>query len=116
MPRYVGLTLEGLGDNLIPRQRFHGVPWALYATNASQVNDFNHRSLQPRRSVSGPARVAGLTVNGNATVSGSAVAPVTHHGWQYLEQAMSSDRPDTWYSFSIVSDQSGRVLHQWCPV
>ncbi len=37
-PRYIGLTLVGQGDELIPRQRLHGVPWALYATNAADAD------------------------------------------------------------------------------
>lgn len=32
-PRYIGIAL-GEEAELIPRQRVHGVPWALYATNA----------------------------------------------------------------------------------
>jgi hypothetical protein len=38
-PRYIGITLNS-GTELIPRQRLHGVPWALYATTASRANDF----------------------------------------------------------------------------
>ncbi len=37
-PRYIGLTLVGQGNELIPRQRLHGVPWALYATNAANAD------------------------------------------------------------------------------
>ena len=37
-PRYIGITLVGQGDELIPRQRLHGVPWALYATNAADAD------------------------------------------------------------------------------
>ena len=33
-PRYLGVTLEGQGGELIPRQRLHSAPWALYATHA----------------------------------------------------------------------------------
>ena len=37
-PRYIGITLVGQGNELIPRQRLHGVPWALYATNAADAD------------------------------------------------------------------------------
>ncbi len=72
-PRYLGLTLEGQ-DSELTRQRFHGVPWALYATNASQADDFTVAGQLTATTItaSGPASVAGLTVNGNATVGGNA--------------------------------------------
>jgi microcystin-dependent protein len=38
-PRYIGITLVGQGAELIPRQRLHGVPWALYATNADNATN-----------------------------------------------------------------------------
>ena len=37
-PRFIGLTLVGQGGELIPRQRLHAVPWAIYATNAANAN------------------------------------------------------------------------------
>lgn len=64
MPRYIGITLEP-DEELIPRQRVHGVPWALYATNASYA--MTSTTLVP------DATVSGLTVNGNMTADGLTV-------------------------------------------
>jgi len=74
-PRYIGITLVGQGDELIPRQRLHAVPWAMYATNASQAVDFNVTGLFTATSIhaSGDAAVnGGLSVTGTVTVDGAA--------------------------------------------
>ena len=71
-PRYIGITLEGQGDELIPRQRLHAVPWAIYATNASQAVDFlvsgklgiGTASPTARLHVNGGINAASLDVNG----------------------------------------------------
>jgi hypothetical protein len=62
-PRYIGITLVGRGGELMPRQRIHAVPWAIYATNASQAADFT---------VSGDA-----TVNGNITATTASIGTAT---------------------------------------
>jgi hypothetical protein len=64
-PRYVGITLYGSSE-IIPRQRVHGVPWALYATNAAQAADFTASgNLVVSRSV---------TVGGGVQVAGNVTA------------------------------------------
>ena len=71
-PRYIGITLDG-GDELIPRQRLHGVPWALYATHASEAADF---------AVSGALTAGSVNVTGDIGWSGhlstiTYTAPIT---------------------------------------
>jgi hypothetical protein len=70
-PRYVGLTLANQSGELIPRQRVHGVPWALYATNASQATDFT---------ASGNIATANLTASGNIAAANLNAASLTVGG------------------------------------
>ena len=44
-PRFIGLTLVGQGNELIPRQRLHAVPWAIYATNAGNATNADNADL-----------------------------------------------------------------------
>ena len=62
MPRYIGIQLDDTAE-LIPRQRIHGVPWALYATNAMTAT-----TLVPNATING---LNGLVVNGNLSASGN---------------------------------------------
>lgn len=36
-PRYIGITLNN-GEEILPRERIHGVPWALHATHAANAS------------------------------------------------------------------------------
>jgi C-terminal domain of apextrin len=60
MPRYIGIQLDDAAE-LIPRQRLHGVPWALYATNAMTAT-----TLVPNATING---LNGLAVNGSISAS-----------------------------------------------
>ncbi len=56
-PRFIGITLNS-GSELTPRERVHGVPWAIHATNALSATN---------------ATNAGFATNaGNATTAGNA--------------------------------------------
>ena len=46
-PRFIGITLVGQGGELKQRQRVHGVPWALYATNADLLDGQDANALVP---------------------------------------------------------------------
>jgi hypothetical protein len=71
MPRYIGIQLDDTAE-LIPRQRLHGVPWALYATNAMTAT-----TLVPNATING---LNGLAVNGNVTVTGKVTSAPTASG------------------------------------
>lgn len=71
-PRYIGITLVGQGDELSPRQRLHAVPWAMWATRAMTAT-----TLVPNATVNG---LNGLTVNGDATVTGKVTSAPTASG------------------------------------
>ena len=76
-PRYIGITLVGQGEELIPRQRLHGVPWALYATNASQANDFTvSGTITATNATIGSATVTTATL-GTATIDSATVTTAT---------------------------------------
>jgi len=66
MPRYIGIQLDDAPE-LIPRQRLHGVPWALYATNAMTAT-----TLVPNATING--------LNGNVTVTGKVTSAPTAGG------------------------------------
>jgi len=71
MPRYIGIQLDDTPE-LIPRQRLHGVPWALYATNAMTAT-----TLVPNATING---LNGLAVDGNVTVTGKVTSAPTASG------------------------------------
>ncbi len=64
MPRYIGIQLDEAAE-LIPRQRIHGVPWALYATNAMTAT-----TLVPNATVNGLVVDGNLSASGNLAVTG----------------------------------------------
>jgi len=71
MPRYIGIQLDDAPE-LIPLQRLHGVPWALYATNAMTAT-----TLVPNATING---LNGLAVDGNVTVTGKVTSAPTASG------------------------------------
>ncbi len=119
-PRYIGLTLVGQGDELIPRQRLHGVPWALYATNASQANDFTvSNNLTATTATIGGATIGTATL-GSATI-GTAVVNTATIGTAIVSGNISTTGNISWNratghltglalsgDYEISSDQSGR--------
>lgn len=84
--RYLGITVADYPE-LLPRQQFASVPYAIYANNATyaissttatyanQANDFTVSGQLTATNItaSGPASVAGLGVNGDATVGSNAI-------------------------------------------
>lgn len=56
-PRYIGITLNDEPE-LIPRERVHGVPWAIHATNAT-----NATTLVPGAVVNDASTINASTIN-----------------------------------------------------
>jgi hypothetical protein len=79
MPRYIGIQLDDAPE-LIPRQRLHGVPWALYATNAMTAT-----TLVPNATINGLYSTGDIATTGKMTsaptVSGDISTTVTTKGY-----------------------------------
>lgn len=68
MPRYIGIQLDDTPE-LIPRQRLHGVPWALYATNAM--------TLIPNATINGLYSTADIATTGKMTSAPTASGDIS---------------------------------------
>jgi len=79
MPRYIGIQLDDTPE-LIPRQRLHGVPWALYATNAMTAT-----TLVPNAIINGLYSTGDIATTGKMTsaptASGDISTTVTTKGY-----------------------------------
>jgi hypothetical protein len=100
-PLYIGVKLNG-GDELIPRQRLHAVPWAFQAstlinnaaaqtikglTSNGKVTVNGKTTMNGDATVTGDATVAGdATVIGDATISGNVVitGTLSHPGETFV--------------------------------
>jgi len=106
MPRYIGIQLDDTPE-LIPRQRLHGVPWALYATNATTAT-----TLVPNATING---LNGLAVNGPATVNGA----LTVNGTITANGTITTSHPTTTTIATTIAPCDGLWGNWWgwayCP-
>lgn len=62
-PRYIGITLDN-GVEFIPRERVHGVPWAIHASHAADANNATNADFATN---AGFANQAGFATSAGST-------------------------------------------------
>jgi hypothetical protein len=58
VPRYIGISLNSEPE-LIPRERVHGVPWAIHASDASNASNADHADVADLAGIANAAYRAG---------------------------------------------------------
>ena len=105
-PRFIGISLNG-GDEIIPRERVHSVPWAIHASNASEAT---HATNADNALTAGSASLATRALNADS--ANNAVSAQSFSGM--FSTSYTADASSTGVSVKTLQLWVDHPTHAMC--